>query len=326
MTVPKAQAEPQAIGPELQTAVGQRVRRKTGRLHRSNKIGYLMVAPMICLLGIFVIVPFFQALYLSFFDFSFYLPSTFIAFRNYLNVLKDPIFIKSILQGLQFTAMVVPVGLILAFLFASVVKGVGQRLASVIKTTIYLPTIVSGVIASIIFVLIYDYYGGVLNWLLGATIGRFMNFEPIPWLGDPSIALPALAVPAIWIGFGITALIMLAGMLDIPDSYYESASLDGANWFQQMVFITIPQMKNVLIYLLIAGCTGAVQQLELPLIMTQGGPLNSTMLPDLYIFNHFTQDQRQGQPLAAALMLFVVLGAISVVIFRVINSEKSQEG
>jgi ABC-type sugar transport system permease subunit len=300
--------------------------RRGGRLHRSNRIAYLMLAPLIILLAIFVIIPFFQAAYLSFFDFSFYLPSTFIGFDNYANVLSDEIFVQSIVRGLLFMVLVVPIGLVLAFVFASVVKGMGAKLASVVKTSIYLPTIISGVIASIVFVLIFDYYGGILNWFLDLLVSPFREFEPIPWLGDPATALPSLAVPAVWIGFGVTALIMLAGMLDIPDSYYESASLDGATWWQQTFFITIPMLKNVLIYLLIAGSVGAIQQFELPLIMTGGGPLNSTMMPNLYIFQHFTQDQRQGQPLAAALMLFIVLGLVSVLIFRFINSEKTQEG
>lgn len=300
--------------------------RRSGRLHRSNKIAFLMLAPLITLLSIFVIIPFFQAAYLSFHDFSFYLPSTFIGFDNYRNVLSDPIFTSSIVRGLLFMVLVVPIGLVLAFIFASAAKGMGRRLASFVKTSIYLPTIISGVIASIVFILIFDYYGGILNWFLELILSPFRDFEPIPWLGDPATALPSLAVPAIWIGFGITALIMLAGMLDIPDSYYESAALDGATWWQQTVYITIPMLKNVLIYLLIVGCVGAIQQFELPLIMTGGGPLNSTMMPNLYIFQHFTQDPRQGQPLAAALMLFIVLGMVSVLIFRFISSEKLQEG
>ncbi|MGD7788226.1 carbohydrate ABC transporter permease [Propionibacteriaceae bacterium Y1700] len=306
--------------------------RRRGHLHRTNGIAYLMLAPMIILLLIFVIIPFFQAAYLSFFDFSFYLPSTFVGLQNYANVLADSQFVNSLWRGVLFAVMVVPAGLVLAFIFASVVRGMGRRLASIVKTSVYVPTIISGVIASIVFTLIYDYSGGVLNWSLALILDPIRAmlgmdaFEPIAWLAEPSLALPALAIPAIWIGFGVTALIMLAGMLDIPESYYESAALEGANWWQQMVFITIPMLKNVLIYLLIAGCTASIQQLELPLIMTQGGPLDSTMMPNLYIFLHFTQDDRQGQPLAAALMLFLVLGAISAIIFRLINSEKSQEG
>lgn len=280
-----------------------------------------MLAPMVIGLTIFVIIPFINAGFISFFDWSFYLPSTFVGLRNYINISTDPDFLASIGRGLLFALMVVPTGMVLAFLFANVVRGLGRRMADIVKTSIYIPTIISGVIASIVFTVIYDHAGGILNAFLG-----LFGVEAIPWLADPSIALPALAVPAVWIGFGITALIMLAGMLDIPESYYESAQLDGANWFQQMIFITIPLLKNVILYLLIAGFTAAIQQFELPLVMTKGGPLNSTLLPNLYIFNHFTEDERQGPSIAAALLLFIVLGSISAAIFKVLNSEKSIDG
>ena len=288
---------------------------------RDTKLAYLMLAPMVILLIVFVIIPFINAFRLSFYNWSFYKPSEFVGMRNFVAVLESPDFIGSIGRGLYFAAMVVPSGMILAFIFANIVKGLGGKIAGFVKTSVYIPTIISGVIASIVFTLIYDYAGGILNWFLG-----LFGVEPIAWLADPSIALPALAVPAVWLGFGITALIMLAGILDIPDSYYEAASLDGAGWFKQMIFITIPSMKNVLLYLLVAGFTAAIQEINLPLVMTQGGPLNATLLPNLYLFNHFTQDTYQGQPIAGALLLFVVLGAISAVIFAVVNSDKAVDG
>lgn len=280
-----------------------------------------MLAPMVILLTIFVIVPFVNAVRLSLYNWSFYKPSEFVGLRNFVAVLTSPDFIGSIGRGLYFAVMVVPTGMILAFVFANLVKGLGRAVAGFVKTSIYIPTIISGVIASIVFTIIYDYSGGILNWFLG-----LFGVDPVPWLADPSIALPALALPAVWLGFGITALIMLAGMLEIPDSYYEAAALDGAGWFQQMIFITIPSMKNVILYLLVAGFTAAIQEINLPLVMTQGGPLNATLLPNLYLFNHFTQDTYQGQPIAGALLLFVVLGAISAAIFSVVNSDKAMDG
>lgn len=296
----------------------------TGR--RDNRTAFLMLAPMLGLLTVFVIVPFVNAAYISTFDWSFYLPSEFVGLRNYTNIGTDPDFLASVGRGLTFALLTVPAGLVLAFLFANVVRGMGRRFANVVKTSVYIPTIVSAVIAAIIFGLIYDYAGGILNWFLASTVGRLTDFEDIAWLADPALALPALAVPAIWIGFGVTALIMLAGMLDIPESYYESAQLEGANWWQQMVFITLPLMRNVMLYLLVTGFVLAVQQFELPLVMTDGGPLNATLTPNLYIFRRFTEDERQGPAIAAALMLFVVLGTISAIIFRALSSEKSQEG
>lgn len=296
-------------------------RRGAGVNRKENRLAYAMLAPLVVLLGVFVIWPLLYAGYLSFFNWSFYESSTFVGWRNFANVLTDSQFLDSVLRGLRFAGMVVPTIMILAFLFASLVKAMGQRIATVLKVSIYIPTVISGVIASIIFVLIYAYPGGIANWVLG-----WFGIEPQAWLGDVKTALPALAVPAIWLGLGLSALIMLAGLLDIPESYYEAAELEGANWFQRTWFITLPLMKNILLYLLIAGFTGAIQQFELPLVMTNGGPLDSTLLPNLYIFTHFRNDTYVGYSIAAALLLFVVLGSISAAIFRLLNSEKAVDG
>ena len=161
----------------------------------------------------------------------------------------------------------------------------------------------------------------MLGGLLNAALARF-DVLPIAWIGDPAWALFAIAIPAIWLGMGLTSLIMVAAMVDIPEEYYEAAAMEGANWWQKTLYITIPQMKNVILYLLITGFVTSIQQFELPLVMTGGGPLDSTMLPNLLIFNHFRGDETVGYSIAAAILLFLVLGAISALIFRVLNSEK----
>lgn len=312
------------------TRLGTKVRRRrtskpprarTGVNARSNKMAYLMLAPVVILLTIFVVWPVIYAIYLSFYNWSFYTPPIPVGWRNYVNVLGDRTFIQSVGRGLLFAIMVMPVQLIIAFLFASLVKTVSGKVATVLKVSIYIPTIISGVIASIIFVLIYNYQGGILNWFVG-----LFGVEKQAWLGNVATALPALAVPAIWLGLGITSLIMLAGMVDIPPSYYEAADLDGANWFQKTFYVTIPLMKNIFLFLLITGFTASVQQFELPLVMTDGGPLERTLLPNLYIFQHFRNDTYVGYSIAAAILLMIVLGSISAVIFRVLNSEKAVDG
>ncbi|SDR86374.1 carbohydrate ABC transporter permease [Microlunatus soli] len=291
--------------------------RRPRGVHRDSKVAWAMLAPALILLTIFVIVPAGYAIYLSFFEWSFYQPPRFVGLHNFVAVLTDPAFRASVLLGLKFVLMTVPTGLIIAFLFASFVMTVGRRLAGVLKVSIYIPTIISSVITSIVFTIIYDYSGGLLN----AVVNRF-GLENQAWLGEVRLALPAIAAPAVWIGLGLTSLIMIAGMIDIPDSFYEAASLEGANWWQKTIYITIPQLKNILLFLLITGFVAAVQQYELPLVMTGGGPLESTTLPNLFIFNHFRNDPYQGYSLAAALLLFIILGTISALVFRVLNSEK----
>ena len=287
------------------------------RRYRDTRLAYLMLAPVVVLLGIFVAWPAVYAGFLSFQDWSFYKDPEFVGWRNYVNVVTDPLFLATIGRGFAFVLMTVPIMLVLAFLFASLVVSVSRRFATVLKVSIYIPTIISAVIASIIFVLIYNYSGGLLNAGL-ATFG----LDPVAWIGDPAWALVAVAVPAIWLGMGLTSLIMVAAMVDIPGEYYEAAAMEGANWWQKTVYITIPQMKNVFLYLLITGFVAAIQQFELPLVMTQGGPLDSTTLPNLFIFNHFRNDVNVGYSIAAALLLFVVLGSVSAIVFKFVNSER----
>lgn len=298
----------------------KRGRRWLGR--RSSKsagaMPYVMVAPAIILLGIFVWWPAIYAAYLSFQEWGFYKDPEFVGFTNYQNVLKDPLFWAAIRRGFIFVLLTVPVMLVLAFLFSSLVVSVSKRFASALKVSIYIPTIISAVIASIVFALIYNYSGGILNAFLGS-----LGISPVAWLGDPKWALIAVAVPAIWLGMGLTSLIMVAAMVDIPQEFYEAAAMEGANWWQKTFFITIPQMRNITLYLLITTFITAIQQYELPLVMTNGGPMDSTTLPNLFIFNHFRNDVNVGYSIAAALLLFVVLGTISALVFKFVNSERS---
>lgn len=279
-----------------------------------------MLGPALVLLGIFVIWPMVYSAYLSFFDWSFYQESVFVGFDNFRRVLTDQVFIESVGRGLLFALIVVPVQLTLAFIFASLVATVGRRLATALKVSVFIPTVISTVIASIVFILIYQYHGGLANWVIG-----LLGIPPQAWLADVALALPSMAVPAIWLGLGIAALIMLAGLLDIPVTYYEAAELDGANWLQRTFRITLPLMRNIILYLAIAGFVANVQQFELPLVLTKGGPQNATMLPNLLIFSHFRDDITVGYSIAAAFLLFIVMGTISALIFRFLNSAQAED-
>lgn len=291
--------------------------RTDARRYRDTKVAYLFLLPVVGLLGIFVIWPAIYAGFLSFQNWSFYKDPEFVGFRNFTAVLSDPLFWASVGRGFAFVAMTVPPMLVLAFFFASLVVSVSRRFADILKVSIYIPTIISSVITSIIFVLMYDYSGGLLNWFLG-----IFGVDPIAWIGDPAWALLAIAIPAIWLGMGLTSLIMVAAMVDIPTEFYEAAAMEGANWWQKTAFITLPQMKNIILYLLITGFVAAIQQFELPLVMTGGGPLDSTTLPNLFIFNHFRNDINVGYSIAAALVMFVVLGTVSAIVFKFVNSER----
>ncbi|GAA3084793.1 sn-glycerol 3-phosphate transport system permease protein/lactose/L-arabinose transport system permease protein [Kribbella aluminosa] len=312
----------QVTGPSRRTRRrGPKVTDQVPRHLRAHLTAYLMIAPMVVLLGIFVIWPLVYAFYLSFFEMSFYKDAKFVGFDFYQYVLTDPDFYASLWVGLKLAVMVVPTVLVLALLLASFIATLSKRLAAFMKTTVYVPAVVSSVVAAIIFVFIYQ-DEGVANWFIG-----LFGHGPVAWLNTAATALPAVAIPAIWLGFGVSTLIMLAGILDIPESYFESARLDGANFWQRTRYITIPSLRNVILFLLVTGLTLTIQEFQLPLVMTNGGPVSATNTPNLYIFNSF----RDGTPyatsysLTAALLLFVVIGTISIIIFRVVSSEKSSD-
>src|SRR5688572_7060005 len=173
-----------------------------------------MIAPMVILLAIFVIWPLAYAFYLSTFEISFYADAEFVGLDFYGFVLTDPDFYHSLRVGLAYAVMVVPTILVLSLLLASLIKALSKTMASFMKTTVYVPAVVSSVVTSVIFLFMYQ-DEGFANWF-----ASLVNLGPVAWLNTSGTALPAVAVPGIWMGFGISTLIMLAGILDIPDSYY----------------------------------------------------------------------------------------------------------
>jgi len=304
--------------PGARRALGKGIR--PGR-RQENVTAYAMIAPMVILLGIFVMWPLVYAFYLSGFEISFYQDPKFVGLQFYEYVLTDERFWRALRVGVGYAAMVVPTGMLIGLLIASFIKTLSIRMAAFMKTTIYVPAVVSTVVASVLFVFMYQDQG-VANWLLS-----LLRAGPVNWLNSPSVALPAIAVPGIWLGLGFTTLVMLAGLLDIPESYYESAELDGAGFVKRTWYITLPLLKNVLLYLFVTGLVGAIQMLDLPLIMTNGGPVDATTTPNLFIFNTFRDGTEYSTSfsLTAALLLFMVLGTISALVFRLVNSEKAMD-
>lgn len=283
-----------------------------------------MIAPMVVLLAIFVIWPLIYAFYLSTFELNFYKEPAFVGLQFYGYVLDSPKFWNSLSVGFRFALLVVPTVVVIAFLIAALVRSLGHgRISGFLKTTVYVPTVVSFVVASLIFLFMYRAQGGLVNGVLAG-----FGIKGPAWLSDPDTALAAMAVPAVWIGFGVATLIMLAGMLDIPESYFEAARIDGASFAQQLRFITLPLMRNILLFLFVTGLVAALQQIELPLVMTRGGPLEATQTPNLYIFNQFKDPTAYATSysLTASLLLFGVLGSVSALVFRLVRSEKSVDG
>lgn len=294
----------------------KRYRRKYSK--KEMRVAYLMILPALLGIVIFALVPIVKAFKESFYNYSFYSDPVFVGLKNYKQVWRDRYFWNSLRVGIKYVLIVVPILIVGSFLFANLIVKLRGFIASFVKTAIYVPTVISGVVASMIFMFIYDYQAGILNILLKA-----LGMTGQAWLANPTFALGCVAVPRIWLGFGYTTLFMLGGILDIPGIYYEAARLDGANSLQCMLKITIPSMKNIFIFLFISNIVSTMQEFDLPYNMTGGGPSAVTTTPSLYVYNHFVGDNTIGFSLAAAMMISVVLGALSLLVFKTIKTDKA---
>lgn len=281
---------------------------------------YCMILPSIVLLGIFVIYPLCLSIYHSFTDWNFY-HSTFTGIKNYQVAFRNPTFRKSFVNILKYIVLSVPAGIILPFLFAHCVKKLKGFFSPCVKTALYIPSIISGVISSVIFLLILDYQGGMVNNIIRMLGGNRINF-----FAKPTTALIAIVLTGFWGGFGYNTLYQLAGLNNIPDSYYEAAALDGANGFKQMIYITIPSMKNIFLLCLVNGIKGTLMMMELPMLMTGGGPNNGTITPVLYIYNMFNDSATSmGYTLACSIIMLVFSSLLTCVVFFLIKPDKSLE-
>ncbi len=300
------------------------VRPKKHKYKKSEVItAYLCLLPSFVLMMLFITVPLILSFYFSLFDVNYYLGNTFVGLENFGKVLfgsASADFYRSIVVGLEYIAIIVPVQLILSFLVASLVMKINKKYSAVIKVAIYLPCLLSGIVVGAIFSFLYNYEGGLLNTILeGIGLGK------VNWTNAQGWALLAVCIAAIWNGLGYNTLIMLGGLYDIPKDYYEAAKLDGANWWKQTMYITIPSLKNVGIYLLISLVVSSFQLYEIALVIVGAGALHSTEGPIYYLYYQFNYTKNMGEVYAASLIVAIVLTALSSVIFKLTSSEKSMD-
>lgn len=281
---------------------------------------YLMIIPSVLLLGVFVLWPLYTSITKSFTDWNFY-NSSYVGVQNYKVALRNPVFQKAFSNIVKYIFLSVPIGIIFPFLFAHCVKRLTGLFSASVKTALYVPSIISGVISSVIFLFILDYQGGLINNLIRSLGGTRYNF-----LAYPNSAMLSIVLTGFWSGFGYGTLYQLAGLNNIPDSYYEAASLDGANGFQKMIYVTIPSMQNIFLLCLVNGISGTLMMMELPMLMTKGGPNNATITPVLYIYNMFSDPAvSMGYMLSCSIMMMAFSSIFTCIVFFLIKPDKSLE-
>ncbi len=285
--------------------------------YKNDLTAFLFIFPAFFLICFFVIYPFISSIFLSFYDVKVYEENIFVGFKYYEIVFKDKNFWRSLGVAFEYAGILIPVQFGLAFLIALFIKK--DRLGSkAVKSTIYVPNMISGIVAGTIFSLILAYDSGLLNKFIG-----LFGIDPIPFTND--MPMLSILIPGIWLGLGYITLVILAGLNEVPKDYYEAAELDGANSFQMFFHITIPCMKNTLIYLLITSLAANLQQYELSMMITGDLYNGATTTPNYYIYNLLTYQNRRSQAIVASLLMFIILGTLSAIVFSMMKSEKSSD-
>ena len=284
--------------------------------------GLICIAPAFILLTIFVLVPLVMAIWRSFYYYeSGPVDSYFVGFENYKAILKNEIFLKSLGNVLLMALCIVSCQVIGSFIFASILVKVRNKFTVFVRVIIYLPYLFSGIVVGCIFTLLTTYNGGFINGLITLFDG-----EPISFQMDKFWAYLSIIVPTLWVGMGYTTLVFYSGLINIPNDYLEAASVDGAGYFTKLFSIILPSLKNYFVLIIVTLVTGNLQMFEIPMMMTNGLPLNMTMTPVLYLVHlRSNGNVSESQIIAASILIMLSVGAINAIVFSLTNRKDKDE-
>jgi len=271
--------------------------------------------PSVALFLIFVIIPIFQSVYFSFFDWNGLGPvEDFVAFKNFTKILNDKVFITAIKNGFIIVGLSLAIQLPLALALAIMV---GRDLPgrAFFRTIFFLPYVFSEVMAGIMFLNLFnsDPDRGLINAILILIPGM----KAQAWLGNTSLVMPCLFVVMTWKYFGIYLLLYMAGLQNIPAELEEAALIDGANKRQVLTNITIPLLSSTIRTTAYLSIIGSLQQFILVWIMTKGGPVNASEMMSTYMYRYSFIRFDFGYGSAAAILMFLVCLIVSLLYQRI---------
>ncbi len=271
-----------------------------------NYVPYLFLLPAGIILIVFFFIPFFDTFILSFKDYStnIYNP-TFVGLQNYINLLKSAEFYKVVLNTFIYLLVAVPflatIPLLLAIFINQKIRGV-----TLYKILIYLPVIVSIVVAAIAFKWLYA-QDGILNYIL-----QVFHLPKIGWLTDPNFAIYSVILVTIWKGIGYYMMIYLSSLMSAPNELYEASEVDGANFWQKHLTVSIPHLMPTIALVTTISSISALKVFVEIYVMTKGGPLNSTKTIVYYIYERAFESLDLGVASAAAVILLLIVLVFSI--------------
>jgi multiple sugar transport system permease protein len=294
--------------------------RKTGWWARNERllVPYIFISPNIIVFAAFMLFPILFAFYMSFHEWSLIGVPQFNGLDNYVRMVHDELFWQSLGHTVVFTAGTVPTSIALG-LAAAMLLNRELPARGLLRSVIFLPVIVSGVVTALVAAWIFNDNYGVINSLLKAA-----GLEPIPWLSSPTWAMPSLIITTLWIRIGFCMVVYLAGLQGIPSEYYDAAQVDGASGWRQFRHITWPLLAPTTFLLLVINVIFSFHVFDLIYVMTGGGPGFSTTVLVQYIYESAFASREMGYASAMGIVLYLLIVVLTVFQWRV--SRQGGEG
>jgi ABC-type sugar transport systems, permease components len=293
-------------------------KKKMSIKNKEARSGLLFVSPWIFGFIVFTLYPILSSLYYSLCEYRVTKPPVFIGLENYRMLFQDPIFLKALSNTLYLVIFGAPIVTILAISIAIMSQNKKLKHTGVFRIMFFIPTLVPTIVASLVWIWVMQPDTGIVNRLLG-----YIGISGPGWLSSIFWSKPAFIMLMLWT-CGNAIIIYLAGLQDIPDSLYESASLDGAGFIKQTTSITIPLLRSTILYNGVTLVIGIFQWFAEPYIMTNGGPDNSTMLYSLYLYQNAFTFFKMGYASAMGWILLLIGLAIVLVLFKVFKFGESE--
>jgi multiple sugar transport system permease protein len=278
--------------------------------------GFWFALPALALIAVFFVLPVAAGLALSLSDFDIYALGNldylrFVGFGNYARLVQDPLFWRALLNTFYFVLVGGPLSVLVSLGAALLINARLVRWKGLFRVVFFLPVMTALVAVAVVWRYIYHPRYGLLNYALG-----LVGIEPLDWLGDPLLAMPALILMAVWKNFGYNMIIFIAGLQSIPEQLYDSARIDGAGRFQQLRYITLPLLAPTFLFVGLLTMIGSFQLFAEPYVMTQGGPGDATLSVVLLMYEQGFRWWNLGYAAAIAFLLFAIMLAGTILQLR----------
>ncbi|WP_322753745.1 sugar ABC transporter permease [Frankia sp. Cas3] len=274
-------------------------------------VGWLFSGPAVVLLTLFIVVPFLLAVGLSFTNQRLLspLPVRLVGMENYRRIFADPVFQRSLVNNAVFTVVVVPVQTVFA-LWLAVLVNQKIRFISLFRTAYFAPVVMIMAVAATIWKLLYDPDIGIIDGVLRAVTGGHLSPS---WLRSSALALIAVIFMSIWQGVGFQMVVLLAGLQDVDRELYEAAEIDGASQWQQFRYITVPGLRNQLVFVATVTTILSFRLFDQVYVMTRGGPLDATQTMMTRLVDVGFNQQAIARGSAIAVVFFLIVCVVTLV-------------